>query len=153
MAAWRMVQSVRRESSSDDRSARSSCFSSWKAVLSASQTWVVSAVRTMRPFSRAAVMQLATEEGLSRSKNRKLSMLRCTGSPVFLREGMGHAGGLQQAVPFAAVALGRGQQADAAADFQKAGDGIGALHVAGDPVEVVGGAAQHFITPPAPRCP
>ena len=30
----------------------------------------VSAVRTMRPFSRAEVMQLATDEGLSRSKNR-----------------------------------------------------------------------------------
>jgi hypothetical protein len=29
-------------------------------------------VRTMRPFSRAAVMQEAMEDGLSRSKKRKL---------------------------------------------------------------------------------
>ena len=37
----------------------------------------------MRAFSRAASMHAAIDDGLSRSKNMKVSMFRCTGSPYF----------------------------------------------------------------------
>ena len=53
-----------------ERGRRSSLRISWKAMFSASQTCAVSAVRTMRAFSRARSRQDITEDGLSRSKNR-----------------------------------------------------------------------------------
>ena len=65
------------------RGRRSSSRSSWKAPFSASQTALVSAVRTIRAFSRAAAMQDATEDGFSRSKNRWLTTFRSTASPYF----------------------------------------------------------------------
>jgi len=63
---------------------------------------------------------------------------------VLVGEGVRGAGGAQERVPFVAVAVaGIGDQRDAGADFEEAGGGLGALHVAGEPVEVGGGAAQH----------
>ncbi|EKD61492.1 MAG: hypothetical protein ACD_54C00215G0009 [uncultured bacterium] len=65
-----------------------------------------------------------------------LRLRRCT---VFRGVAIGIAAGAQQAVPIVAVAVRSWQQRDPRPHFQQARSGFGALHVAGDPVKVVGG--------------
>lgn len=56
---------------------------------------------------------------------------------------------LQDRVPLVAVAPAHiGQQRVAGTHFQQAGVGFGALHVAGHPVQIICGSAQHVLSSP-----
>ena len=116
---------------------------------------VVSAVRTIRPFSRAR------DAGRTRRRTgcrgQRTDSFRCCAAP-------GRRISRQSRWPCRSPAAGCPIRCDSHArptasarsappTSRSRAVGFGALHIAGDPVEVVGGAAQHRITPPVPRCP
>ena len=65
---------------------------------------------------------------------------------VFVAEPVGGAGGPQERIPFVAIAMPDGRQKrDPRPHLQKPGHHLRPLDIAADPVEVVGGPAQHVI--------
>ncbi len=66
-----------------------------------------------------------------------VALCRCA---IFRNIAIGVARGAQQAVPIVAIAVGGGQQGNPRPRLQQPCSGFGALHVAGDPIEIVGGS-------------
>ena len=122
---------------------QTSC-SSIQAQLMVSHISLVSAVRTERELSRAASMQFLIEEGLRRRERQIFDDVLFVGFVIGLVEAGADAGGEQRRIPFIGLAdIGGGQRGDAKRRVDGAREIFRPLDIAGQPVQVFGGARQH----------
>ena len=115
-----------------------------QALLMASHISMVSAVRSARALWRATAMQLLMLDGLSAEKARKSMTESRSVVVVHGLVGVERAGRGERRFPFVGLAdIGDRRGGEAAGGVDDAGGVVGALDVAGQPEQAVGGAAQH----------
>ena len=90
---------------------------------------------------------VADRGGVRGIEHQKLDDILLSHLVLFEMEGVGGSGGFERALPFAAgAAVSARQGRKPLRGVDDAGEIVGALQIAGGPVEIVGGAREHLVS-------